>query len=185
MHSLLIFLCLSPRITMQKNLVGTTEVLVYISLFKWSGCEYSGTLLYEHSSSADTHDIMDIQKVPSVLPFTSLYKQPLNSGHPAFLYSRQLSRPQSYEINTHQISAVTHITSLCLQPFPPGYSKGKLRKHSRVVLNGWITPTMPTGNIPKVPELETPRYKGQNVGSQWCPLQRGFTVVQICKQDRQ
>ena len=25
-------------------------------------------------------------------------------------------------------------------------------------------------------ELGTPRYNGQNVGPQWCPLQRGSTV---------
>ena len=30
--------------------------------------------------------------------------------------------------------------------------------------------TIPTGIILEAPELETPRYKGQNVGSQWCPL---------------
>ena len=33
-----------------------------------------------------------------------------------------------------------------------------------------ITRTTPTGNKPEAPELGTPRYKGQNVGSQWCPL---------------
>ena len=35
---------------------------------------------------------------------------------------------------------------------------------------------MPTGNIPEAPELWTSHDKGQNVGSQWCPLYRGFTV---------
>ena len=26
---------------------------------------------------------------------------------------------------------------------------------------------MPTGNVPEAPELGTPQYKGQNIGSQW------------------
>ena len=30
--------------------------------------------------------------------------------------------------------------------------------------------TTPTENIPEATELGTPHYKGQNVGSQWCPL---------------
>ena len=42
--------------------------------------------------------------------------------------------------------------------------KKKKKKNSR------ITHTTPTGNIPEAPELGTPRYNGQNVGSQWCPL---------------
>ena len=33
-----------------------------------------------------------------------------------------------------------------------------------------------TGNIPEAPELGTPRFYGQNFGSQWCPLLRGSTV---------
>ena len=37
--------------------------------------------------------------------------------------------------------------------------------------------TMPTGNIPEAPELGTRCYNGQNVGSQWCLLWRGSTVV--------
>ena len=37
--------------------------------------------------------------------------------------------------------------------------------------------TTPTGNIPETPELGTPRYNGENFGSQWCLLLRGSTVV--------
>ena len=33
-----------------------------------------------------------------------------------------------------------------------------------------------TGYILEAPELGTPRYNGQNVGSQWCLLKRGSTV---------
>ena len=33
-----------------------------------------------------------------------------------------------------------------------------------------IRSATPTGNIPEAPELWTPRYSGQNVGPQWCPL---------------
>ena len=51
----------------------------------------------------------------------------------------------------HRFSTVTHSTSLCLA-FPV-YSKGKLWKHSRVVLNSLITHTTATGNIPEAPEL--------------------------------
>jgi len=29
---------------------------------------------------------------------------------------------------------------------------------------------IPAGNILEAPELGTPRYEGQNVGLQWCPL---------------
>ena len=37
-------------------------------------------------------------------------------------------------------------------------------------------------NIPEAPELGTPRYNGQNVGPQRCPLYRSFTVVsKFCK----
>ena len=41
---------------------------------------YSGTPLSGHPSSADTHDIMDNSERPTVLPFISILKQPLNSG---------------------------------------------------------------------------------------------------------
>ena len=40
---------------------------------------------------------------------------------------------------------------------------------------------MPFGNILEAPELGTPRYNGQNVGPQRCPLQRGSTVVLVSK----
>ena len=30
--------------------------------------------------------------------------------------------------------------------------------------------TTPTRNTPEATELGPPRYSGQNVGSQWCPL---------------
>ena len=40
---------------------------------------------------------------------------------------------------------------------------------------------MPTRNILEAPELETPRYKGQNVDSQWCPLWRGSTVYHLAR----
>ena len=36
----------------------------------------------------DTHVIWTILKVPTVVMFTSMLKQPLNSGHPATLYNR-------------------------------------------------------------------------------------------------
>ena len=32
-----------------------------------------------------------VLKVPTVLPFTSIFKQPLNSGHPATPYNEQFS----------------------------------------------------------------------------------------------
>ena len=38
---------------------------------------------------------------------------------------------------------------------------------------------MPTGNIPKAPELGTSRYKGQSVGSQYCPLGVRSTVCHV------
>ena len=44
------------------------------------------------------------------------------------------------------------------------------------MLNSPIMHTTPTENIPEAPELGTPRYKGQNFGSQWCPLLRGSTI---------
>ena len=53
------------------------------------------------------------------------------------------------------------------EPSLPAYSKGNRRP---ILLNSLIMRTTPTGNIPEAPELGTPRYKGQNVGSQWCPL---------------
>ena len=45
------------------------------------------------------------------------------------------------------------------------------------LFNGPIAHTTPTGNISETPELGTPLYNGQNVGSQWWPLLRGFTVL--------
>ena len=41
-----------------------------------------------------------ILKVPTVLPFTSILKQPLNSGHPATPYNGQFSQSQLYASNT-------------------------------------------------------------------------------------
>ena len=43
---------------------------------------------------------MTILKVPTVLPFTSILKQPLKSGHLATAYNGQLSRSQLYASNT-------------------------------------------------------------------------------------
>ena len=50
---------------------------------------YSGTL--QHSSTVDTHNITDNSEVPTVLPFTSILKQPLNIGHPTTSYNGLLS----------------------------------------------------------------------------------------------
>ena len=41
-----------------------------------------------------------ILKVPTVLPFTSLLKQPLNSGHPATVYNGQFLQSQLHANNT-------------------------------------------------------------------------------------
>ena len=49
-----------------------------------------------HLSTADTHGIWAILKVQSVLTFTSILKQSLNSGHPATLYNGWFSRSQLY-----------------------------------------------------------------------------------------
>ena len=45
-------------------------------------------------------DIWTIPKVPTVLMFTSILKQPVISGQPATLYNRQFSRSQLYKNNT-------------------------------------------------------------------------------------
>ena len=44
------------------------------------------------------------------------------------------------------------------------------------MFNSPITHTKLTGNILEATELGIPRYNGQNLGSQWCPLLRGSTV---------
>ena len=61
---------------------------------------YSGTPLNGHPSTADTHDITDNSGSPDCPPFTSILKQPMNSGHPATLYNGQLSQSQLYANNT-------------------------------------------------------------------------------------
>ena len=43
-----------------------------------------------------------ILKVPTVLPFTSILKQPLNSGHPATPYNGHFSQSQLYASNTQR-----------------------------------------------------------------------------------
>ena len=57
-----------------------TKVYIYI---------YSGAPLNRHSSTADTHDIMDNSESPDCHPFTLLLKQLLNSGHLATPYNGQ------------------------------------------------------------------------------------------------
>ena len=44
------------------------------------------------------------------------------------------------------------------------------------MFNSPITHTKLTGNILEATELGIPRYNGQILGSQWCPLLRGSTV---------
>ena len=61
---------------------------------------YSGTPLNGHPSTADTHDITDNSEVPTILPFTSVLKQLLNTGYPTTPYNGQLSRFQLYANNT-------------------------------------------------------------------------------------
>ena len=53
--------------------------------------KYNGTPLNGHPSTVETHDIT---KVLTVLPFTSILKQHLNSGHPTTPYNGQLSWSQ-------------------------------------------------------------------------------------------
>ena len=43
-----------------------------------------------------------ILKVLTVIPFTSVLKQPLNSGHPATLYNGHFSRSQLHANNSQQ-----------------------------------------------------------------------------------
>ena len=59
-----------------------------------------GTPLNGHPSIADTHDITDNSEVPTVFPFTSILKQPLNSGHPATPYKGQFLRSRLHTNNT-------------------------------------------------------------------------------------
>ena len=110
----------------------------------------------------------------SRLSFHSLQylKQPLNSGHPATPYNRQLLRSQLYANNTQRLQFSGHwsthsarlpiiaavVNNLMLlasaEPSLPAYSKGKLWKCNHVVLNSPITHTTPTRTIPEAPELE-------------------------------
>ena len=71
-------------------IVGWTQV-------KYAWLYYSGTPLNGHPSTVDTHDIV---KVPIVLPFTSILKQPLNSRHPITPYNGQFLCFQLYTNNT-------------------------------------------------------------------------------------
>ena len=45
------------------------------------------------------------------------------------------------------------------------YSKGKLWKHSHIVLNSLITQSTPTRNVPEAPELGTLHYTVQSIDS--------------------
>ena len=73
-----------------------------------SALGYSGTPLNGHPSTVDTHDIT---KVPTVLPFTSILKQPLNSGHPTTPYNKQFSWSQLYASNTQQPQFSGHLST--------------------------------------------------------------------------
>ena len=59
-------------------------------------------------------------------------------------------------------------------PSLPGESSGNV---SALCSTARLRSSTPTGNIPEAPELETPRWKGHIVGSQWCPLLRGSTIT--------
>ena len=141
-----------------------------------------------------------ILKVPTVLPSTLILKQPLNSGHSATLYNRQLSQPKlilndladtcqpfQQDCSPSLLYIVNNLTLdyLCYSQYQPLVSVPCLRtaKESSKTQPrcaqqpSYVTHTTPTGNILEASELGTSPYNGQNVGSQWCPLQRGSTVV--------
>ena len=59
------------------------------SYIEYEKVEYSWTLLNGHPSTVDTHNIKDNSGSQTVLPFTLVFKQPLNSKHPATRYNRQ------------------------------------------------------------------------------------------------
>ena len=63
------------------------------------------------TDTVDTHDITDNSEVPTVLPFPSTLKQPLNSGHPATPYNGQVSRSQLYANNTLQSQFSGHAST--------------------------------------------------------------------------
>ena len=54
---------------------------------------YSGSLLYEHPSTADIHDIPDNSESPDC-PSIDFHTLPLNSGHPATPYNGQFPQSQ-------------------------------------------------------------------------------------------
>ena len=77
-----------------------------------------------------------------------------------------------------------HAQSVCTRPFLPCREgpgdEAKLISWFIVLLqHNW--PRMQEGRGQQSPpEQRTPRYKGQNRWSQWCPLQRGSTVHGSC-----
>ena len=69
---------------------------------KWTACvfywcdvhvHYSGTLLYEHLSTADIHDIPDNSESPDC-PSIDFHTLPLNSGLPTTPYNGQFPQSQ-------------------------------------------------------------------------------------------
>ena len=96
----------------------------------------------------DTHDIMDKSESPDCpsIHFNT-FKQPLNNGRPttSTLYNRQFSRSQLYASNTQR-------------PRFSGHSLTFLIARLRIP------------RLLEAPDLRTPHYNGQNVGSQWCLL---------------
>ena len=68
---------------------------------------------------------------------------------------------------------ITHSNSLYVLGFWNSIKQGKLLKYGHYVLNSSITTTECAGS----PELETLCCKGRMVGSQFCPVWSGSTVV--------
>ena len=62
------------------------------------------SMLLVHIAAKNAHTVepclMTILNVPTLLPFTSILKLPLNSGHPATLYNEQFLQSQLYANNT-------------------------------------------------------------------------------------
>ena len=119
-----------------------------------------------------------ILKVPTVLPFTPILKQPLNSGHPATPYNRQLSWSQLYVSNTlrpqfsgHSSTILARLSTIaagvnnltlnqrCYSQYQPLLSLPCQRIALKTQPNSQITHSTPTGNIPEAPELLTVRDK--------------------------
>ena len=73
-----------------------------------------------------------ILKVLTVLLFTSILKQPLNSGHPATLYNRQLLRFQLYTNNTQRPWFSRHLSTLSARSFK------HCCNHFPVALSTWM-----------------------------------------------